>query len=106
MVKLGHHFDIHGGGSEFNVRIHENEIATISLRHDGPYVNYWIHSGMVMVDKEKMSKSLNNFFTIRDVLTYYDAETVRYFLLSGHYRSQPNYTKRTKTGAYRIRAFI
>ncbi len=58
-----------------------------------PYVNYWMHSGMVMVDREKMSKSLNNFFTIRDVLEYYDAETVRYFLLSGHYRSQLNYTE-------------
>lgn len=72
---------------------HENEIAQSTCAHDGPYVNYWMHSGMVMVDREKMSKSLNNFFTIRDVLEYYDAETVRYFLLSGHYRSQLNYTE-------------
>ncbi|MDC9613530.1 cysteine--tRNA ligase [Xenorhabdus khoisanae] len=90
---LGHHFDIHGGGSDLMFPHHENEIAQSTCAHDGPYVNYWMHSGMVMVDKEKMSKSLNNFFTIRDVLEYYDAETVRYFLLSGHYRSQLNYTE-------------
>lgn len=91
--ELGHHFDIHGGGSDLMFPHHENEIAQSTCAHDGPYVNYWMHSGMVMVDKEKMSKSLNNFFTIRDVLAYYDAETVRYFLLSGHYRSQLNYTE-------------
>lgn len=90
---LGNHFDIHGGGSDLMFPHHENEIAQSSCAHDGPYVNYWMHSGMVMVDREKMSKSLNNFFTIRDVLEYYDAETVRYFLLSGHYRSQLNYTE-------------
>ncbi|EGT3588470.1 cysteine--tRNA ligase [Proteus mirabilis] len=91
--ELGHHFDIHGGGSDLMFPHHENEIAQSTCAHDGPYVNYWMHSGMVMVDKEKMSKSLNNFFTIRDILAYYDAETVRYFLLSGHYRSQLNYTE-------------
>ncbi|WIV87667.1 cysteine--tRNA ligase [Proteus appendicitidis] len=91
--ELGHHFDIHGGGSDLMFPHHENEIAQSTCAHDGPYVNYWMHSGMVMVDKEKMSKSLNNFFTIRGVLAYYDAETVRYFLLSGHYRSQLNYTE-------------
>ncbi|OAT34760.1 cysteine--tRNA ligase [Proteus myxofaciens] len=91
--ELGHHFDIHGGGSDLMFPHHENEIAQSTCAHDGPYVNYWMHSGMVMVDKEKMSKSLNNFFTIRDVLAYYDAETIRYFLLSGHYRSQLNYTE-------------
>lgn len=91
--ELGCHFDIHGGGSDLMFPHHENEIAQSTCAHDGPYVNYWMHSGMVMVDKEKMSKSLNNFFTIRDVLAYYDAETVRYFLLSGHYRSQLNYTE-------------
>ncbi len=90
---LGNHFDIHGGGSDLMFPHHENEIAQSTCAHDGPYVNYWMHSGMVMVDREKMSKSLNNFFTIRDVLEYYDAETVRYFLLSGHYRSQLNYTE-------------
>ncbi|GAB1438658.1 cysteine--tRNA ligase [Providencia sp.] len=90
---LGNHFDIHGGGSDLMFPHHENEIAQSTCAHDGPYVNYWMHSGMVMVDREKMSKSLNNFFTIRDVLEYYDAETIRYFLLSGHYRSQLNYTE-------------
>ena len=91
--QLGTHFDIHGGGSALMFPHHENEIAQSTCAHDGPYVNYWMHSGMVMVDKEKMSKSLNNFFTIRDVLGYYDPETVRYFLLSAHYRSQLNYTE-------------
>jgi len=89
--QLGHHFDIHGGGSDLMFPHHENEIAQSTCAHDGPYVNYWMHSGMVMVDREKMSKSLNNFFTVRDVLKHYDAETVRYFLMSGHYRSQLNY---------------
>lgn len=91
--QLGTHFDIHGGGSDLMFPHHENEIAQSTCAHDGPYVNYWMHSGMVMIDKEKMSKSLNNFFTIRDVLAYYDAETVRYFLVSGHYRSQLNYSE-------------
>ncbi|CRY54887.1 MULTISPECIES: cysteine--tRNA ligase [Yersinia] len=91
--QLGTHFDIHGGGSDLMFPHHENEIAQSTCAHDGPYVNYWMHSGMVMIDKEKMSKSLNNFFTIRDVLAYYDAETVRYFLMSGHYRSQLNYSE-------------
>lgn len=91
--QLGTHFDIHGGGSDLMFPHHENEIAQSTCAHDGPYVNYWMHSGMVMIDKEKMSKSLNNFFTIRDVLAYYDSETVRYFLMSGHYRSQLNYSE-------------
>ncbi|QYJ96443.1 cysteine--tRNA ligase [Shewanella alkalitolerans] len=90
---LGEHFDIHGGGSDLQFPHHENEIAQSCCAHDTPYVNYWMHTGMVMVDKEKMSKSLNNFFTIRDVLAHYDASTVRYFLLSGHYRSQLNYSE-------------
>ncbi|QFI54538.1 cysteine--tRNA ligase [Aeromonas simiae] len=90
---LGNHFDIHGGGSDLQFPHHENEIAQSCCAHDGEYVNTWMHSGMVMVDKEKMSKSLGNFFTIRDVLAHYDAETVRYFLMSGHYRSQLNYSE-------------
>ena len=90
---LGNHFDIHGGGSDLTFPHHENEIAQSCCAHDGQYVNTWMHSGMVMVDKEKMSKSLGNFFTIRDVLSHYDAETVRYFLMSGHYRSQLNYSE-------------
>lgn len=89
---LGNHFDIHGGGSDLMFPHHENEVAQSCCAHHTPYVNTWMHSGMVMVDKEKMSKSLGNFFTIRDVLKVYDAETVRYFLMSGHYRSQLNYS--------------
>ena len=91
--QLGNHFDIHGGGSDLMFPHHENEIAQSTCAHGGEYVNYWMHSGMVMVDREKMSKSLDNFFTVRDVLKYYDAETVRYFLMSGHYRSQLNYSE-------------
>ena len=90
---LGLHFDIHGGGSDLQFPHHENEIAQSCCAHDTPYVNYWMHTGMVMIDREKMSKSLGNFFTIRDVLSHYDAETVRYFLLSCHYRSQINYSE-------------
>ncbi|MGP4123505.1 MAG: cysteine--tRNA ligase [Sodalis sp. (in: enterobacteria)] len=91
--QLGHHFDIHGGGADLIFPHHENEIAQSTCAHDGPYVNIWMHAGMVMVDREKMSKSLGNFFTVRDVLRYYKAETVRYFLMSSHYRSQLNYSE-------------
>lgn len=91
--QLGEHFDIHGGGSDLMFPHHENEIAQSTCAHGGEYVNYWMHSGMVMIDREKMSKSLGNFFTVRDVLKHYDAETVRYFLMSGHYRSQLNYSE-------------
>jgi len=90
--ELGHHFDIHGGGSDLTFPHHENEIAQSCCALDTPYVNYWMHTGMVQVDQEKMSKSLGNFFTIRDVLAQYDAETVRFFLTTGHYRSQLNYS--------------
>lgn len=90
---LGKHFDIHGGGSDLMFPHHENEIAQSCCAHDTPYVNYWMHTGMVQVNQEKMSKSLGNFFTIRDVLKEYTAETVRFFLLSGHYRSQLNYSE-------------
>jgi len=90
--ELGHHFDIHGGGSDLQFPHHENEIAQSCCALDTPYVNYWMHTGMVQVDQEKMSKSLGNFFTIRDVLAQYDAETVRFFLTTGHYRSQLNYS--------------
>lgn len=103
---LGEHFDIHGGGSDLQFPHHENEIAQSCCAHGSQYVNYWMHTGMVMVDKEKMSKSLGNFFTIRDVLAHYDPETVRYFLLSGHYRSQLNYSednlKQAKSALERI----
>ena len=90
---LGNHFDIHGGGSDLQFPHHENEIAQSCCAFDTPYVNYWMHGGMVQINKEKMSKSLNNFFTLRSVLKEYDAETVRFFLTSSHYRSQLNYSQ-------------
>ena len=90
---LGKEFDIHGGGSDLIFPHHENEIAQSCCANKTPYVHYWRHSGMVMINEEKMSKSLNNFFTIRDVLETYDAETIRFFLLSGQYRSPLNYSQ-------------
>ncbi|GAA0858076.1 cysteine--tRNA ligase [Aliiglaciecola litoralis] len=90
---LGTHFDIHGGGSDLIFPHHENEVAQSCCAFDTPYVNYWVHTGMVQVDKEKMSKSLGNFFTLRDVLQDYDPETLRYFLMSAHYRSQLSYSE-------------
>lgn len=90
---LGTHFDIHGGGSDLVFPHHENEVAQSCCAYDTPYVNYWVHTGMVQVNEEKMSKSLGNFFTLRDVLKEYDAETLRYFLMSAHYRSQLSYTE-------------
>ena len=90
---LGHTFDIHGGGADLIFPHHENEIAQSCCAWHENYVNYWLHSGMVMINEEKMSKSLNNFFTIRDVLKSYDAETIRFFLLSAQYRSPLNYTE-------------
>lgn len=89
---LGEHFDIHGGGSDLTFPHHENEVAQSCCAFDTPYVNYWMHTGMVQVDQEKMSKSLGNFFTLRDVLDLYDAETVRFFLMSAQYRSQLSYS--------------
>ena len=97
--ELGHHFDIHGGGSDLTFPHHENEIAQSCCALNTPYVNYWMHTGMVQIDQEKMSKSLGNFFTIRDVLAQYDAETVRFFLTTGHYRSQLNYSTDNLTQA-------
>ena len=90
---LGKEFDIHGGGSDLIFPHHENEIAQSCCANKTPYVHYWMHSGMVMINAEKMAKSLNNFFTIRDVLETYDAETIRFFLLSGQYRSPLNYSQ-------------
>ncbi|ADN76803.1 cysteinyl-tRNA synthetase [Ferrimonas balearica DSM 9799] len=97
---LGKVFDIHGGGSDLMFPHHENEVAQSCCAHDTNYVNYWVHSGMVQVNKEKMSKSLNNFFTIREVLKQYQAESVRYFLLSSHYRSQLNYSEENLNQAH------
>ncbi|MDP3125867.1 MAG: cysteine--tRNA ligase [Thiobacillus sp.] len=89
---LGKHFDIHGGGQDLQFPHHENEIAQSEGAHDCTFVNYWMHNGFVRVDNEKMSKSLGNFFTIREVLQQYDAEVVRFFILRAHYRSPLNYS--------------
>jgi cysteinyl-tRNA synthetase len=89
---LGKHFDIHGGGADLQFPHHENEIAQSEGAHQCPFVNYWMHNGFVRVDEEKMSKSLGNFFTIREVLKKYDAEVVRFFILRAHYRSPLNYS--------------
>ena len=89
---LGEHFDIHGGGQDLQFPHHENEIAQSEGAHNGQFVNYWMHNGFVRVDDEKMSKSLGNFFSIREVLKKYDAEVVRFFILRAHYRSPLNYS--------------
>lgn len=89
---LGKHFDIHGGGQDLQFPHHENEIAQSEGAHDCRFVNYWMHNGFVRVDDEKMSKSLGNFFTIREVLEKYEPEVVRFFILRAHYRSPLNYS--------------
>ncbi|MBX9961904.1 MAG: cysteine--tRNA ligase [Burkholderiales bacterium] len=89
---LGAHFDIHGGGQDLQFPHHENEIAQSEGAHGHAFVNYWMHNGFVRVDNEKMSKSLGNFFTVRDVLAKYDAEVVRFFIVRAHYRSPLNYS--------------
>ena len=90
--ELGEHFDIHGGGSDLMFPHHENEIAQSCCANHGEYVNYWLHTGMLTIDKEKMSKSLGNFFSIRYMLDLYDAESLRYFFLTAHYRSLLDYS--------------
>jgi cysteinyl-tRNA synthetase len=90
---LGDTFDIHGGGPDLPFPHHENEIAQSEAATGKKYVNYWMHAGAVRVDDEKMSKSLGNFFTIREVLKKYHPEVIRYFLLSSHYRSPINYSE-------------
>jgi cysteinyl-tRNA synthetase len=89
---LGEHFDIHGGGQDLQFPHHENEIAQSEGATGRAFVNYWMHNGFVRVDEQKMSKSLGNFFLIRDVLKRYDAEVVRFFILRAHYRSPLNYS--------------
>ncbi|WP_233863140.1 cysteine--tRNA ligase [Paraburkholderia adhaesiva] len=89
---LGEHFDIHGGGQDLQFPHHENEIAQSEGATGKTFVNYWMHNGFVQIDNEKMSKSLGNFFTIRDVLAKYDAEVVRFFMARAHYRSPLNYS--------------
>ena len=90
---ISNHFDIHGGGMDLTFPHHENEIAQSEGANNCKFVNTWMHVGFVNIDDEKMSKSLNNFFTIRDVLKSYDGETLRYFLISSHYRSPLNYSE-------------
>ncbi len=90
---LGQPFDIHGGGMDLKFPHHENEIAQSEAANNKGFANTWMHVGLLQVSGEKMSKSLNNFFTIREVLEEYDPELVRYFMISGHYRSPVNYAK-------------
>jgi cysteinyl-tRNA synthetase len=89
---LGTHFDIHGGGQDLQFPHHENEIAQSEGANQSKFVNYWMHNGFVRVDNEKMSKSLGNFFTVRDVRAKYKSEVVRYFIIRAHYRSAINYS--------------
>jgi len=91
---LGESFDIHGGGKDLVFPHHENEIAQSECAHGRPFAKYWLHNGFVNVNSEKMSKSLGNFFTIREILQKYDAETVRFFILSAHYRSPIDFSDR------------
>lgn len=96
---LGDHFDIHGGGLDLQFPHHENEIAQSEGACGCTFVNYWLHNGFVRVDNEKMSKSLGNFFTIREVMKQYDPEVIRYFILTSHYRSPLNYSDQHLDGA-------
>ncbi len=103
---LGNTFDIHGGGPDLPFPHHENEIAQSEAATGQKYVNTWMHAGAVRVDNEKMSKSLGNFFTIRDVLKKYHPEVVRYFLISSHYRSPISYSEdNLKIAAAALRRF-
>ncbi len=100
---LGETFDIHGGGPDLKFPHHENEIAQSEAANGKTFVNTWMHAGAVRVDNEKMSKSLGNFFTIREVLAKYPAEVVRYFLISSQYRSPINYSEESlKEAAVRL----
>lgn len=89
---LGNHFDIHGGGQDLQFPHHENEIAQSEAATGEKFVNLWMHNGFVRIDDEKMSKSLNNFFTVREILKLYKGEEIRYFVLASQYRSALNYS--------------
>ncbi len=89
---LGNHFDIHGGGMDLQFPHHENEIAQSQGATGEKFVNYWMHNGFVRINEEKMSKSLGNFFTVREVLKLYRPEVIRFFILNSHYRSPLNYS--------------
>ena len=93
MAYLGETFDIHCGGKDLLFPHHENEIAQSEGATGKPYVHYWMHNGFINIDNEKMSKSKNNFFTVRDIANEYDLEAVRMFLLSAHYRSPVNFSR-------------
>ena len=92
---LGPHIDIHGGGADLQFPHHENELAQAKCAYHTPFANFWIHNGFVTINNEKMSKSLNNFFTLRDVLRNYSPDVVRFFLLKTHYRAPLNYSTET-----------
>ena len=96
---LGNHFDLHGGGADLQFPHHENEIAQSEGATGEPFVNCWMHNGFVRVNEEKMSKSLGNFFTVREILARYRPEEVRYFILTSHYRSPLNYDEEHLTNA-------
>ncbi len=96
---LGNHFDIHGGGLDLQFPHHENEIAQSEAATGCKFVNVWMHNGFVQINEEKMSKSLNNFFTLREVLKQYAPEVIRYFILVSHYRSALNYSDQNLDGA-------
>jgi len=92
---LGDTIDIHAGGEDLQFPHHENEIAQSESLTGKPFARFWLHNGMINIDDEKMSKSLNNFFTVREVSELYDLEIIRFFILSGHYRKQINYSRET-----------
>lgn len=96
---LGHHFDIHGGGLDLQFPHHENEIAQSEAATGEKFVNVWVHNGFVRVDNEKMSKSLGNFFTLREIMKTYDPEVVRYFILASQYHSPLNYSNESLDNA-------
>lgn len=104
---LGNTIDIHGGGQDLQFPHHENEIAQSEACNGCKFANYWMHNGYITVDGEKMSKSLGNFFTVRDIRKLYDGEVIRFFLLSGHYRSPINFNdklmEQAKAGLTRLR---
>ena len=91
-VYLGETFDIHGGGADLIFPHHENEIAQSQMANHAPFARYWVHNGLINIDHEKMSKSLGNFLTVRDILQSTDAQAIRYFLLATHYRAPMQYT--------------
>ena len=107
---LGETFDIHGGGADLIFPHHENEIAQSEGATGKPFVRYWIHNGFVNINQEKMSKSLDNFFTIREILEHYHPEAVRLFLLSHHYRSPVDFSdqnlKEAQMGLDRLYALL